>query len=153
MLYILHIVYITCHIFYILYILPIAFLHITFSFPYDDDGDEDKLKTKTTLTVFPMMLMMINEDDDLWRRRRRSGPMYRCEKNITDSRFTPLSGGPELTPLLLTTKVDGRTNSIRGGSVRPVYADDGTNPLARLLAAVLPTPVSCQCRLHRNRLF
>ena len=43
MLYILHIVYFTC-IFYILYILPITFLHITFSFPYDDDSDEDKLR-------------------------------------------------------------------------------------------------------------
>ena len=82
-----------------------------------------------------------------------AGPMYRCEKNITDSRFTPLSGGPELTPLLLTTRVDGRTNSIRGGSVRPVYADDGTNPYARLPAAVLPIPVSYPRRLHRNRLL
>ena len=70
MLYILHIVYITCRIFYILYILPITFLHITFSFPYDDDGDEEKLRTTTTLTVFPM-LMMINEDDNRWRQRPR----------------------------------------------------------------------------------
>ena len=73
MLYILYIVYFKC-IFYILFFyisyilhitfLHITFLHITFLFPYDDDGDEDKLRKMTMLTVFPMMLMMINEDDD-----------------------------------------------------------------------------------------